>query len=135
AFEAGSRATPTGVLRRLGEQTNGLVEWSDFIPLPCSHQDCCDISYFIRAADNSWQSLPKLIGKDELKKWIHLVSNTISFDAVSEPVARMLQTGALQRVFSEQQKVGTPALMSDIGAMCDCVPGLPQLLGGLWTAV
>jgi 7,8-dihydro-6-hydroxymethylpterin dimethyltransferase len=135
AFDPSSRTTPTGILRRLGAQTSGRVDWTDFIPLPCSHRDCCDITYLLRTADGSWRSIPKLIGKEELKRWIHLVSNTIAFDAISEPVAAMLRTGALQRVFSEQLKVGTPDLAGEIARMCDCIPGLPQLLGGIWSRV
>jgi hypothetical protein len=130
-----NRTTPTGILRRLGEQTKGVADWTDFIPLPCSHKDCCDITYLVKTADGSWKSIPKLIGKDELKRWIHAFSNTITFDNFSEPVAAMLKSGAIQRVFSEQLKVGTPELMRDIGRMCDCIPGLPQLLGGIWSLV
>lgn len=59
------RVTPTGVLRRLGEQTEGLVTADDFIPLPCSHRDCCDITYPLRAADDTWRSISALVGKDE----------------------------------------------------------------------
>src|SRR5205807_5596770 len=79
-FDPRDRTTPTGVLRRLGEQTGGRVAWSDFIPLPCSHRDCCDITYLLKTADGTWKSLPRLIGKEELKRWIHLVANTIAFD-------------------------------------------------------
>jgi len=134
-FDPRDRITPTGVLRRLGEQTNGLLTPADFIPLPCSHKDCCDITYLLRGADDQWQSIPRLLGKDELKRWIHLVSNTISFENVSSSVQEMLKSGVLQRVFSEQLKVGTPDLMRDISWMCDCVPGLPELLGGVWARV
>jgi hypothetical protein len=76
-----------------------------------------------------------LVGKAELKNWIHLAANTITFETLSGPVAEMLRSGALQRVFSEQLKVGTPDLMRDLGRMCECVPGLPQLLGGIWSLV
>jgi uncharacterized radical SAM superfamily Fe-S cluster-containing enzyme len=134
-YDPRDRTTPTGLLRRLGDQTRGLVDWSDFIPLPCSHKDCCDITYLIRTADGAWKSIPKLLGKEELKRWIHLVSNTISFEGVSEAVAAMLKSGAIQRVFSEQLKVGTPELMLDLARLCDCIPGLPQLLGGIWSRV
>jgi uncharacterized radical SAM superfamily Fe-S cluster-containing enzyme len=133
-FDPKDRATPTGVLRVLGEQTNGLLEWSDFIPLPCSHRDCCDITYLLKIANGEWKSLPKLIGKDELKNWIHLVSNTISYDGLSEAMAEMLKSGALARVFSEQLKTGTPQLMFDVMTMCSCVPGLNETLGALWNA-
>jgi uncharacterized radical SAM superfamily Fe-S cluster-containing enzyme len=135
AFDPQDRVTPTGVLKRLGEQTAGKVEASDFIPLPCSHPDCCDITYLIRDRQDQWRSIPKLIGHDELKRWLHVVSNTIAFDAVSAPVGAMLQSGTLQRVFSEQLKVGTTDLARDLSWMCDCVPGLPELLGSVWKRV
>jgi uncharacterized radical SAM superfamily Fe-S cluster-containing enzyme len=127
------RVTPTGVLARLKDQTNGLVTADDFIPLPCSHRDCCDISYLIRMGDNQWKSLPKLIGREELKNWIHLVANTISFENASDSVRELARSGVLQRVFSEQQKVGALQLASDMMRMCDCIPGLTDLLGAIWS--
>lgn len=48
AIDPQDRATPTGVLRRLESATNGAVKASDFVPLPCSHRDCCDIAYFLK---------------------------------------------------------------------------------------
>ncbi len=131
-FDPRDRATPTGVIKRLAEQGGGLFKTTDFIPLPCSHRDCCDISYFLRTPNDGWKSLPELVGRDELKKWLHLVSNTISFDALSEPMVELLKSGALGRIWSEQLPVGATNLARDLSQMCDCVPGLPQLLGGLW---
>ena len=131
-FDPRSRSTPTGVLRRLEAQTGGLVNWRDFIPLPCSHQDCCDITYLLQDRHGKWQSLPRLLGPDELKRWIHLVSNTISFDNVSGAVGEMLKSGAIQRIFSEQQKVPARALAADIAKLCGCVQGLPDLLDALF---
>jgi hypothetical protein len=64
-----------------------------------------------------------------------VVSNTITFDDLSAPVLEMLKSGSLQRVFSEQMKLGTPQLMADLANMCDCIPGLPMMLGGVWQAV
>lgn len=126
-FNPMDRATPTGVLRRIGKQTKGLVDWTDFIPLPCSHRDCCDISYLLKTR-KGWKSLPKLVGRDELKHWIHLVANTISFESASDSVRGLVQSGTLQRVFSEQQKVTALGLAKDILTMCDCVPGVRELL-------
>jgi uncharacterized radical SAM superfamily Fe-S cluster-containing enzyme len=79
-----------------------------------------------------WKSLPALIGRDELKKWIHQVSNTISFEGTSEGIQEMLKAGVLQRVFSEQQKVGAAQLAYDVLTMCQCVPGLPEMMGAIW---
>ena len=42
------RMTTTGVLKRLGPQTDGKATAEDFIALPCSHPDCCAITYFVR---------------------------------------------------------------------------------------
>lgn len=131
-FDPQDRATPTGVLRRLESQTGGKVRGEDFIPLPCSHKDCCDITYMIRDSKGAWRSLPALIGREELKKWIHLVSNTISFENASDAVKDLLKQGVLQRVFSEQQKTSSPNLALDILTMCGCMPNLKDLLGGAW---
>lgn len=135
AHDPMDRVTPTGILRRIGAQTGGLVSGEDFIPLPCSHKDCCDITYMLKTADGGWKSLPSLIGKDELRRWIHAVANTISFESLSSDVRAMLTSGAIQRVFSEQMKVGTPDLVGDILGMCQCIPGLPESLGALWGMV
>jgi len=129
-----NRTTPSGVLTRLEAQTHGLVKAEDFVPLPCSHKDCCDIGYLIRT-NQGWKSLPKLIGREELKRWIHLVANTISFENASEAVKELVKSGALQRVFSEQQKVSALQLAADILRMCDCVPGIADLLPGRPTSL
>ncbi len=132
-FDPCHRVTPTGITRRLGAQTGGLVTGEDFIPLPCSHRDCCDITYLLQTRRGEWKSLPRLIGREELKRWIHLVSNTISFDCVSGSVAEMLRSGAIERVFSNSGQVSTLKMASDIARLCGCVAGLPEILGALWS--
>jgi uncharacterized radical SAM superfamily Fe-S cluster-containing enzyme len=112
----------------LSEQTEGRASWQDFIPLPCSHKDCCDIGYFLRTKDGAWRSLSSLIGREEIKRWIHLVSNTISFESAGEAVKSLAGAGILQRVFSEQQKVSATQLAADLLRMCDCVPGIADLI-------
>ena len=130
-----ARTTPTGVLRRLSAQTSGLLDWADFIPLPCSHRDCCDITYLIKTKTAGWKSLPKLVGRDELARWIHVVGNTVTFDNVTPSVAEMLRGGVLQRIFSNEPKVGALSLMRDIARLCGCVPGLTELVMGLSSLV
>jgi len=127
-FDPQRRITPSGVIRRLGEQTRGQVGPSDFVPLPCSHRDCCDITYLLRTKREGWRSLPALLGRDELKGWIHLVANTISFESASDAVKGMIRSGAIQRVLSEQQKVSAVALAADLLRICDCVPGISELI-------
>ena len=131
AYDPLDRTTPTGVMRRLEAQTGGKVKAGDFIPLPCSHRDCCDIAYFMKSPGGEWRSLASLLGRDELKNWIHLVSNTISFDNASGAARELVRSGTLQRVFSEQQKVSPLRLAQDILSMCDCddcIPGFRELL-------
>jgi uncharacterized radical SAM superfamily Fe-S cluster-containing enzyme len=62
-----SRATTTGMIRRLGQQTGDRVGPADFIALPCSHPDCSSLTYFVRGDDGSHRSIVQLIGRDRLK--------------------------------------------------------------------
>lgn len=119
------RVTPTGVLKRLGLR-------DDFIPLPCSHKDCCDIGYFIKDNKGHWRSLIEVIGRERMKEWIHLASNTISFENVGESLKSMIKEGVLQRIFSEQQKSSALQTALDLMKMCDCVPGVRDLFTTLW---
>ncbi len=130
-YDPMDRVTPTGVLSRLGEQTNGQVTEGGFIPLPCSHKDCCDITYLVKSMDGKWQSLPTLLGRDELKRWLHLAANTISFESVGGEIRELVKSGVLQRVFSGQPRSGSLGLSWDILKMCDCVPGALDLIGGI----
>ncbi|MEZ5337131.1 MAG: radical SAM protein [bacterium] len=126
------RTTPTGILKRLAGWTDGAMTAEDFVPLPCSHRDCCDISYMLKLSDGSWKSLPQLIGRDRLREWIHIVANTITFDGLSRPVVDMLRSGSLTKVLSEQLGPGAPQLALEVSRMCACVPGLFEKLGGIW---
>ena len=119
------RLTPTGVMKALGAA-------GDFVPLPCSHRDCCDIAYFLKDKKGSWKSLVSLVGREEMKRWIHLAANSISFENVRESVRAMVQDGTLQRVLSEQQRVSSLQLAWDVVKMCDCVPGVRDLFTSWW---
>jgi uncharacterized radical SAM superfamily Fe-S cluster-containing enzyme len=120
-----NRTTPTGVVRALGRG-------GDFVPLPCSHRDCCDIAYFLKDNKGNWKSLVSLVGRDEMKRWIHLASNTISFENVRESVQSMIKDGTIQRILSEQQRASSLQLAWDIVKMCDCVPGVRDLFTSWW---
>lgn len=122
------RTTPTGVLKRLGDR----LKPEDFVPLPCSHRDCCDIAYMVQTSGGEWRSLVSLVGRDEMKRWIHLAANTISFENVQETLKELLTSGVLQRVLSEQQRASSLQTALDLLTMCDCVPGVRDLLGGIW---
>lgn len=120
-----NRMTPTGVVRALGRG-------GEFVPLPCSHRDCCDIAYFLKDNKGSWKSLVSLVGRDEMKRWIHLAANSISFENVRESVQAMIKDGTIQRILSEQQRASSLQLAWDIVKMCDCVPGVRDLFTSWW---
>src|SRR5207249_2493079 len=67
--------THTGVLMRLGPQTNGLVTWRDLTALPCSHPHCCSVGYMLKTDSGSWRSLVAIVGHDRLKQHLELFRN------------------------------------------------------------
>ena len=56
-FDPMDRLTHTGVLARLGPQTDGLVDWHDLTALPCSHPHCCSVGYLVRTDSGEWRSI------------------------------------------------------------------------------
>lgn len=130
-LDPADRTTPTDLLARMEELTGGLLAGRDFIPLPCSHRDCCDIAYLIQGPDDTWHSLVSLIGRDELKNWLHLVGNTTTFDELSPPVMELLRSGALGRVFSNEYGSGSNNLIKDVAQVCNCLPRLSSMISGL----
>ncbi len=74
------RMTTTGVLKRLGPQTDGKASAEDFIALPCSHPDCCAITYFVREDSGSYRSIPSMVGIERLKANLSVVGNRIAAD-------------------------------------------------------
>ncbi|MBS1724548.1 MAG: radical SAM protein [Armatimonadetes bacterium] len=125
-FDPERRLTPTGVLRRIEAQTAGRIKASDFIPLPCSHRDCCDIAYFIQDKESRWRSLIDVVGREELRKHLHLVANTIAFEGASDAVKEMVKSGALQRLFSEQKAPRSLDVARDLFRLCGCIPGVAE---------
>lgn len=125
------RVTPTGVIKRLGMEDS-------FIPLPCSHRDCCDIAYFVMGGKGEWKSLLEVVGRERLQEWIHLVSNTISFENVKESMQSMIKEGVLQRLFGEGKGMSSLQMASDMmkaldcGPGCDCLPGVKELFTAWW---
>jgi uncharacterized radical SAM superfamily Fe-S cluster-containing enzyme len=114
------RVTTTGVLKRLGEQTGGLVTAKDFIALPCSHPDCCSISYFVRGDEGQLNSIPRLLGLERLKANLGLVSNRIAF-----PDANETMQAALVGMMSETTTITRPELIDYVLNLCEnCDLGL-----------
>jgi uncharacterized radical SAM superfamily Fe-S cluster-containing enzyme len=119
------RATTTGTLLRLGEQTGGRVGPDDFIALPCSHPDCSSLTYFVRDDRDGWRSIPRLLGIDVLKEHLALVGNRIAPDDA--------MWAALTGLMSETTLVSRPEMIEHLAALCDAcdlgVSGFVRTLG------
>lgn len=107
------RLTHTGVLARLGQQTDGLVGWRDLTALPCSHPHCCSVGYLLRDDGGAWRSLTALAGHDRLKAWLDLepdlLANRIADDAVPDALQAAVKESLLG-LLSEQSSLSHPRI-------------------------
>jgi uncharacterized radical SAM superfamily Fe-S cluster-containing enzyme len=115
------RLTHTGVLARLGPQTGSLVGWRDLTALPCSHPHCCSVGYLLRTDSGQWRSLTSIIGHEQLKTHLGLVSNRIG-DWQLAPQIRDLVKQSLLGLLSDQASLAQPrvwGLLRDVCENCD----------------
>lgn len=119
------RATTTGTLLGLGAQTGGRVGPDDFIALPCSHPDCSSLTYFVKGDSGDWRSLPRMLGIDQLKQYLGLVSNRIAPDDA--------MWTALVGMMSETTLVSRPEMIDHLLRICEAcdlgVTGFVKTLG------
>jgi uncharacterized radical SAM superfamily Fe-S cluster-containing enzyme len=128
AIDAMDRLTHTGVLKRLGPQTNGLVTWRDLTALPCSHPHCCSVGYLIRDDSEQWRSLVALIGHDRLKENLGLVSNRIADTEIPRELRLAVQESLLG-LLSEQSSLSHPQMGDLWRNICEnCDLGVSTLL-------
>nr|WP_228537577.1 radical SAM protein [Nocardia sp. XZ_19_231] len=128
AIDPMDRLTHTGVLRRLGPQTDGLVTWRDLTALPCSHPHCCSVGYLLRDDAGQWQSLVSLIGHERLKQQLGLVSNRIADSALPAEL-RMAVQESLLGLLSEQSSLSHPEIGRVWRNICEnCDLGMSTLL-------
>ncbi|GGP02608.1 radical SAM protein [Nonomuraea glycinis] len=128
AIDAMDRLTHTGVLKRLGPQTNGLVTWRDLTALPCSHPHCCSVGYLIRDDAEQWRSLVALIGHDRLKENLGLVSNRIADTEIPRELRLAVQESLLG-LLSEQSSLSHPQVGDLWRNICEnCDLGVSTLL-------
>jgi uncharacterized radical SAM superfamily Fe-S cluster-containing enzyme len=53
AHDPMDRLTIPGVIRRVAEQTAGVLRYEDFFPLPCSHPQCVSLTYLLKLNDGT----------------------------------------------------------------------------------
>lgn len=122
------RLTHTGVLARLGPQTDGLVTWRDLTALPCSHPHCCSVGYLLRTDSGEWRSLVSLVGPDRLKEHLGLVANRIA-DRDIPAELRVAVRESLLGLLSEQSSLSHPSVGELFRTICEsCDLGLSTLL-------
>jgi uncharacterized radical SAM superfamily Fe-S cluster-containing enzyme len=121
------RMTTTGVLKRIGPQTAGRASADDFIALPCSHPDCCAITYFVREDSGTYRSIPKLVGIERLKQNLSVVGNRIAADDElwDSLIGMMSETTTISRPelvdyllnICEACDIGLGTFIRDLGSM------------------
>jgi hypothetical protein len=115
------RLTHTGVLARLGPQTDGEVTWRDLTALPCSHPHCASVGYLVRDDAGRWRSLVSIIGAERLEQHLGLVANRVADDQVPRELRTAVRESLLG-LLSEQSSLSHPAigdLWKDICETCD----------------
>ncbi|REJ07821.1 radical SAM protein [Microbacterium bovistercoris] len=119
------RLTHTGVLARLGPQTDGDITWRDLTALPCSHPHCCSVGYFLKDDSGDWKSLVGLIGHERLKEFLDLnpdlLANRIADSNVNKAIRDVVKNSLLD-LLSEQSSLSHPSMgdiWRDICVNCD----------------
>jgi uncharacterized radical SAM superfamily Fe-S cluster-containing enzyme len=103
------RLTNTGVLGRLGPQTDGVVSAHDLIALPCSHPHCASVGYMVQSDAGEWASIVRLLGPDRLLDHLGLVGNCIVQPELDEDL-RVLVKESLHGLFSERSSLTHPRI-------------------------
>ena len=124
-IDPNDRLTHTGVLARLGPQTDGEVTWRDLTALPCSHPHCCSVGYLLKDDSGAWKSLTALIGHEQLKQFLDLqpdlLANRIADSSINAALRDAVK-GSLLDLLSEQSSLSHPSMGSiwrDICMNCD----------------
>jgi len=120
-----NRLTHTGVLARLGPQTNNVVQWHDLTALPCSHPHCSSVGYLLKDDAGVWRSLVALVGHDELLRWLELdpesLANRVADRDLPQQLRDLMKNSMLD-LLSEQAALTNPAtgqLWQNICTQCD----------------
>jgi len=128
ALDPRNRLTHTGVLARLGPQTDGLVTWRDLTALPCSHPHCCSVGYMLKTDAGEWRSLVAIVGHDRLKQHLELVSSRIADREIPAQLRELVKQSFLG-LLSERTSLTDPTVTDLFRNICEnCDLGLSTLL-------
>ncbi len=127
AYAPAERLTLTDTIRLLCEQTDNALAPADFVGLPCSHPDCCALTYgFLDASRQKITPLPRHL---DVGKYLDLFADRISFSGLIGSAAR--------RVWSDMAHLRGRQTLRDLGLLFqqagirDILPliGKPDILG------
>lgn len=152
------RLTHGGVLRRLGEQTDGRVTWQDLTALPCSHPHCCSVGYLFRMdgsygqpvgdvaaptgsddehgsgrrrspQPDQWRSLVELVGVEQLRENLDLVANRGMAAPDLSADLKLVLKDSLLGLLSESASLTHPRTAQLLANVCDsCDLGVSGLV-------
>ena len=106
-YSGAERLTLTDVIAELERQTDGALMRSDFVGLPCSHPDCCALTYgFLDAKRETITPLPRHL---DVSRYLDLFSDRISFSG--------LIGGAARRVWSDVAHLRGRQTLRDLGVL------------------
>jgi uncharacterized radical SAM superfamily Fe-S cluster-containing enzyme len=126
-YDADQRLTLTDVIHALERQTEGALRAPDFVGLPCSHPDCCALTYgFLDARRETITPLPRHL---DVARYLDLFSDRISFAGLLGSAAR--------RVWSDMAHLRARRTLQDLallftrGGLRDVAPliGDPEAFG------
>ena len=126
-YAPGQRTTLTDVLHALERQTDGALRTTDFVGLPCSHPDCCALTYgFLDARRETITPLPRHL---DMTRYLDLFADRISFTGLLGSTARRVWSDVAH--LRGRQTLRDLAVLFARGGVRDLVPllGKPEILG------
>ena len=101
------RLTLTDVLEMLEKQTEGALKTSDFVGLPCSHPDCCVLTFgFLDSRREVITPLPRHL---DVARYLDLFSDRITFEGILG--------GAVRRVWSDLTSLRSAQSLRELGML------------------
>jgi uncharacterized radical SAM superfamily Fe-S cluster-containing enzyme len=127
AYDASQRLTLTDILLELECQTEGALRRSDFVGLPCSHPDCCVLTYGV--LDARRQTITPLPRHLDVGRYLDLFSDRISFAGLLGSAARRIWSDmAHLRARQTLQDLALLFRQADVRAMLPLL-GDPEAFG------
>jgi hypothetical protein len=106
-YDPRDRMTLTDVIHALEEQTGGALRPADFVGLPCSHPDCCALTYGLLDHDRTVLTpLPRHL---DVGRYLDLFSDRIGFSGILG--------GAARRVWSDLTHLRAGQTLRDLGVL------------------